>query len=946
MPSTVPTLPTALLTVSNIRLYRRLRCLLGLLFLCLSSLSQAAAVLVLDSSQTNVNLTQFSDILVDPDKRHRIDDIQTLDLNTQFRPSETRDFKLSPDTGRLWFRFTLRNTSSETQQQLLQVQPSGNTEQIALYSQTQAIAPFPTAKLIRTETLFAVPVAANSDTTYYLRIESPVARRVSLELHSYASFIGEISKREFINAVFCGVLILLMLFNLVSALLHQDRLFFYQALNCGLIIICQVLAWGYIGDAQGLLPPWQGAELITTLLGICILELLYAQGFPIFPIKRPRHWQRLIRITIVVNIIAIAISIISDGRSAGVFVHTLIPANVLLLFFMSLHCYLISYSRLIFFYLITRAMVILLYSLTLLSFFLNISDIPLINTVLIAMATAAAVSQTCLLFARHHFRQRKQVQDEQHIAILGEVNRAKTDILARITHDIRTPLSAMIGVTELLQDTRLTASQEDYISTLQRSSHELLQLLDEASQAARFSESDVELSNQLINLPEIIDESLAGFRNIAAEQAIELICDIDSKVREQLIGDPSRIRQLLSHAMNSAFEHYESGYILLKVYPSETKAGLTFFDLSHRGKGFSTQEKQALSRSISNDNSIINARFAIAAQLINLMNGQVNVRTSPNGDHILSFSLLLGVPKIREQSHVADTELLHGKRLLVVDGNQTFCKVLSKQCSNWGMQVLTANSDNAAVAVVRNQILLQSPIDILLIDQALAGGGLKLAQRILEDSQSVKQQPTSLMLAHANIKFDRDELQSAGIRRVLSKPLSSVALRSALLAECHFDASINHRSPDQYSTEALNLSSLQCLIAEDNPTNAQVLTRMLSSLGIGVHHVVNGQQALTAFMRARFDFVIMDIEMPIMDGAEATRQIRLYEEEEGRERTPIFGLTANSLDEQRDSYLRAGMDLHLVKPIRLWELAEAIKRWTGYQHQKLASGKPPAKPAE
>ncbi|MEX1668985.1 response regulator [Zhongshania guokunii] len=900
--------------------------------LCLGAAVQASPVLTLDSSQNSSNLAQYSDILSDPDKIYRIQDILSPALNAQFRPSESGDFQLAGNS-RYWFRFTLHNSSDKTQRHLLQVLPD-NPKFVQLYQGDESIAAFATAKLIRSETLFAINLEAHSSASYYLVAEYSFPRRMAIELHSYASFLGGISKREFINAVFYGILTLLLIFNVISALLHKEALFANQAAYSGLIIICQLLAWGYIGEAQGLLPPWQGSGLIVALMSIAIIDLLYARYFPIYPTHQPGRWLNATRFMLVFNTLFIAIAIIGDSRNISMLMHFVVPANTLLLFGMALHCYLQSYSRLIFYYLITRSSIILIYILSLLSYYLNITDIRVVNTILVAMATATGISHTSLLLARHHYRMRKQMQDEQRIAILGEVNRAKTDVLARITHDIRTPLSAMLGVTELLQDTRLTASQEDYISTLQRSSHELLQLLDEASQAARFSESDVELSNQLINLPEIIDESLAGFRNIAAEQAIELICDIDSMVSEQLIGDPSRIRQLLSHAMNSAFEHYETGFILLKVYPAETKPGLLFFDLSHHGKPFSAQEKQALSRSISDDSSIVNARFAIAAQLISLMRGQVSVRTSPNGAHILSFSLQLGAPKNHEHNHLAATELLNGKRLLVVDNNQTFCKVLSKQCSNWGMEVFTANSDNAAVALVRNQSLLQAPIEILLIDQALASGGLKLAKRIQIESQAQNLQTITLMLAHANINFERDELHSAGIRRVLSKPLSSVALRSALLNECHFDASVSHRSPDQYSTDALNLSSLRCLIAEDNPTNAQVLTRMLSSLGIEVHHVENGQQAVNTFMRSRFDFVIMDIEMPIMDGAEATRLIRQFEEEEGRERTPIFGLTANSLDEQRDSYFRAGMDLHLVKPIRLWELAEAIKRWTGYQHQK------------
>ena len=170
--------------------------------------------------------------------------------------------------------------------------------------------------------------------------------------------------------------------------------------------------------------------------------------------------------------------------------------------------------------------------------------------------------------------------------------------MARITHDIRTPMSAMLGVSELLQDTQLTANQEDHIRTLQRSGHELLQLLQEASQATRFNESDIELRNELLNLPEIIDESVSGFRNIAAEQALELICDIDSDVSEKLIGDSSRIRQLLSHVMNNAFEHFESGYILLKVAASDINQGLLLFKLTYGDTFYLTPSRTAFRKHI------------------------------------------------------------------------------------------------------------------------------------------------------------------------------------------------------------------------------------------------------------------------------------------------------------------------------------------------------------
>ena len=931
MPSTVLTLLTAPLPESK-RLLKHLLCT-ALLLLC--GAVHAAPTLTVSSNQGEISLEYFSDIIEDTDKLYRIDDILNPVLERQFRPAESGDYDLSHDIGRYWFRFTLSNTNNVVSQQLLQIMPV-DLEAAQLYTQTgRQIMPMATDALIRAETLFSIPVNAHSTNTYYLALEYPFDRQLSLSIHNYTSFLGDVSQREFINALFFGILGLLVIFSLISASLHADSLFLITA-GFSLLVICsQIIAWGYIGTPQGLFPPWNGISLIFTIMGISLIDFIYALRFPIYPINKPGRWPTVMRAAIVINLLGTAISLIGGAHIAATIINILIPLNSLVLLFISFNCFLQTYSRLIFYYMVTRTTLALIILLTLLSYSLCVISTTTTNLILMLLATVVCTVHTALLIARHYLRQRKQSQDEQRIAILGAVNRAKTDILARITHDIRTPMSAMLGISELLQETQLTANQEDHIRTLQRSGHELLQLLQEASQATRFNESDIELRNELLNLPEIIDESVSGFRNIAAERALELICDIDNEVSEKLIGDPSRIRQLLSHVMNNAFEHFESGYILLKVYPSDIKPGLLNFELSHRGRPFSSLEKLAISSSASEEDGIINARLAIASQLITLMNGSASVRTSANGLHTLRFSLQLGAPNNNDNSTLRiRTGLLSNKRLLVVDSNQTFCKVVSKQCGNWGMSVFIANSDNAAIATIRNQSLINAPIDIILIDHTLPGGGLKLAKRIYDETKDQPHPPIGLLLAHANISFDRDELRAAGVRRILSKPLTGIALRSALLAECHFDANAVNHLPDQYRTDALSLNSLQCLIAEDNPTNAQVLTRMLKSLGITVHHVENGQQAVNTFMRKRFDVVIMDIEMPIMNGAEATRQIRQFEKEEERERTPIIGLTANALDEQRDSYLRAGMDLHLVKPIRLWELAEAIKRWTGYQQNK------------
>ena len=212
----------------------------------------------------------------------------------------------------------------------------------------------------------------------------------------------------------------------------------------------------------------------------------------------------------------------------------------------------------------------------------------------------------------------------------------------------------------------------------------------------------------------------------------------------------------------------------------------------------------------------------------------------------------------------------------------------------------------------------------MLIDYNLpTSTGLAFAQRVYKESAENKA-PLMLLLAHTNINLPQQELAAAGIRKILNKPLSGLTLRHVLTAELHYDAAKEKQKP----TTTKNV--LRCLVAEDNETNAQVLTRMLEKLGITVTLVGNGQQAMNSFMREEFDLIIMDIEMPIMDGVEATRQIRSFELDQRPGRIPIFGLTANALDEQQGINLEAGMDLHLIKPIRLWELREAIKRWTHF----------------
>ncbi len=929
--STAPTLPTvrSRASSSNTCTVRRRFFYCGALWLllCCQSLF-AAPELRLNDHQNKLLLTPYSDILEDEFASWQIDDVRSDTLRHRFRPVENPDLRLKKSIRRYWLRVRLTNPGDDAVLRMLEVSPA-SISNIAVYDDTGHQPHLDSDQLIRKRALYRIHLPPTSSREYLISIDHQHSAQLTLHLYDDATLLGESDRQVFFGALLIGILTFCLGYCVIGGLVYRDTLFGWHAVFCSLLVIHSFIAFDFIGEPQGLAPPWDQVLLMLLRLSAAICLLLFALRFPIYPRTNARAWQITLQAVIVINFCTIALVIISG--SPAKLAHLVLALSGIVLVGSAAAEFFVTYTRAVFYYLCVIALSFALFGIAELRHQLSLTDAYVRDLSVVAVGIMVAVNHAALLIARARARRQRQTDEAQRIAVLGEVNRAKSDILARITHDIRTPMSAMLGVTELLQETRLNASQKDYLRTLQRSCHELIQLLEESGQAARFNDNDVELTSQVFNLSELVSDALSGFRNMAAERALELICDIDPLMGDQLIGDPSRLRQLLMHGLNSAFDHCDDGYILLKISQVSSRPGHIQIDLSHRGKPFTREERQALGKTSRDDSQhSVNARFAIIARLVQVMRGQVSVRAT--GDiHTLHITVETGRPE--GLSHTpTDNTLLRDKRLLLVDDNKTFCDVIGKQCSTWGMSAFSAHNEQAALALMRNQKLIGAQVDFVLIDHRFADNGLQLSQRIHEEFKD--KPPVILLLAHANINYSRDQLQRAGVRRVLSKPLGNIALRSALLGESHYAATQRGRHLDQYGSDALSLPSLHCLVAEDNPTNALVLVRMLSGLGITVKHVENGQQAVNNFIRGDFDIVILDIEMPVMDGVEATREIRRFEEEEERERTPIFGLTANALDEQRDRYLQAGMDLHLVKPVRLWELAESIQRWTGYRKRQ------------
>ncbi len=947
MPTTAKTSPTAPLPGKKPEARPlktpRWRCgsgaiLAALVTVLLSLFSAPSRALdVIDITATDLPDTgNYYAILEDPDGTLQISELKERSNAAFFRPTRLDSLHLRADIPRYWLHFQLHNPSNRQAVRVLKLSPSALAKP-KLICNGQEIPRLTTEQMLRPQILFELSAPPGETMDCYLQINNDRDQRLYLTLFETVEILRAAGQQLFIDALLFGATILSMLFALASAHVYQERLFYWLSAYCGILAITLATSMGYLGPGISLLPPWPGYTMTALTLINLSIELLFVLWFPIYPKERGRLWQPIIYGLVATNVVAIALNIISAGKHTTLFNTVVISINSAIFPLAAFHCYLRHYSRLILTYLLARALLSLAALVGVMAYYFQLSPEEPIYLLLSFCVVSAVLCNNVLLVARSNRRAVLRLEEKRRIAVLGEIDRAKSETLGRLTHDIRTPLSAVLGVTEMLAESRLNASQRDYVQTLQRSSHELLQTLEESGQALQFSDRETELNHEIINLAELLGDSMSSFRNMAAERSLDLIIDLDPELPANVLGDSSRLKQLLNHAMNSAFDHSTFGHILLSVHASPTRRNFLSFEFQHSGTPFSQRERQAIARSNSENNiGIMNTRFAIMGQLLSLMGGQLSLRNSGDQRHTLTFSIPFQVPSQQTTGEV-DNPLLIDKSLLIVDDNKTFCEVIRKQCQNWGMRVFSAANEQAAIALVRNKQLLKAPIDIVLIDHKQPDNGLHLAQQLHSATNAIANPPICILMAFANTQISREELSSNHISRVLSKPINSTTLRSVLLGELHYNASWR---PAQFHTESLQPQALHCLIAEDNPTNALVLQRMLETMGITVSHVENGQQAVSLFFREEFDVVILDIEMPVMDGIEACRQIRAFEIEEGRSRTPIFGLTANALDEQRDTYLQVGMDLHLIKPIRLWELAEALKRWTGFDNNHSNSDHP------
>ncbi|WP_312962403.1 response regulator [Stutzerimonas nitrititolerans] len=533
-------------------------------------------------------------------------------------------------------------------------------------------------------------------------------------------------------------------------------------------------------------------------------------------------------------------------------------------------------------------------------------------------------------------RQRRIQADNRNLYTAAAVNsaelRTKADFLAKISHEIRTPMNGVLGMSELLLGTSLSAKQRDYVQTIHSSGNELLNLINEILDLSKLESGQIELDDVQFDLNALIEDCLGIFRAKAEQQKVELISFIQPHMPQVIAGDPTRLRQALLNLLDNAFKQTEEGEVLLiaAMDEDEQKPQLRI-TVQDSGRPLEDEERNDLLNAELDSRDFLSATrhsgrlgLIIARQLAHMMGGDFGIETGGVQGNTLWMSLPLSSSAPAQASPDLDATL-RDARLLVVDDNDTCRKVISQQCSSWGMEVSAVASGKEALALLRTKAHLNEVFDVVLLDQDMPGmTGMQLASKIKED-YNLDQDILLIMLTGMSSAPSRIIARNAGIRRILAKPVAGYTLKTTLADELS-----RHRAsaPARSTTPPGSMpDDFRVLVAEDNSISTKVIRGMLRKLDLQPDTAGNGEEALEAIKARPYDLVLMDCEMPVLDGFEATRQLRKWEISAGRPRTPVVALTAHIFSEHRERAREAGMDGHMAKPVEMSQLREVIAHW-------------------